>query len=306
MDGERVEPRVTPAALARIIEPQPIDGPVVITTGPLLGLGDHSVYTSLPERFAKLGYDVYLDKDNAYSNAGIYELLWERNPYIKDFSDKKPNAGYVRQGLFYEIANRLPGYRSIEAMERAHALPPPYSMAPKLYYEPQPFIIDLSKTVLVDFSSVSSKIGVRGIGEALRMMAGRFRNPDFLQLLFAKRISLHATLADLPSYEVRSIFEYVDMLHACRAWVGSEAGGQSLASAVRGEHEVYDEEARPEVVCTITPRTFNSRGYTYANVDYRVTCDTDVTGDYFMPHEVAQHMYENTCRIRAVEMAARG
>lgn len=297
---------MTPEQLAAIIEPQPIDGDVIITAGPLLGLGDHSVYSTLAERFAKLGHDVYLDKDTRTSNAEIFDLVWGINPYIKDFSDRKPNAGYVRQGLFYEIANRLPGYRSIEAMERAHALPGPYNMAPKFYYEPKPFKFDLSDTVLIDFSAVSSKIGRRGIREALRMMNGRFRNPDFLQVLHAKHVVLHAPDISCASYQVSSIFEYVDMLAACRAWIGSEAGGQSLAAAVRGERDVYDFDARPEVVCTITPPTFNSRGYTYRNVDYRVTCDTDTTRDYWEPIEVKVLQYENMCRSRLVEMANRG
>jgi len=296
---------VTPAQLAALLEPKlPQGDSVILTTGPLLGLGDHAVWTTLPQRFAALGYKVYLDKDNATSNPEIFDLLWKRNKFIEGTSNKKPNAGYVRQGLFYEIANRISGCRSIEAMERAHALPPPYNMAPKIYYEPQPFKLDLKDTVLVDFSSVSSKIGFRGLSEAFRMMRGKFRNPNFLQVLFAKKVVLNAPQIDCPSYQVSSIFEYMDMLHACRGWIGSEAGGQSLASAVRGERDVY-EEARPEIVCTSTPQTFNSRGYSYRNVDYRVTSDCDTSRDYHEPGEVATLRYENMCMIRRVEMAER-
>lgn len=296
---------MTPDELRAILEPHLPENPIVISTGPLLGLGDHSIYTSLPERFHALGYEVYLDKDNACSNPQIYDLLWKNNPFIKGLSDKKPNAGYVRQGMFYEIANRLPGCRSIEAMERAHALPPPYNMAPKIYYAPQPFKLDLHDTVLIDFSAVSSHIGNRGLSEAFRRMNGRFRNPNWLHVLHGKHVVLHAPSIEASSYQVTSIFEYVDMIAACRAWVGSEAGGQSLASAVRGEHDVYDEQARPEIVVTSTPKTFNSRGYTYRNVDYRVTSDTDSDADYWSPHEITTLMYENQCKIRRAEMAAR-
>jgi hypothetical protein len=296
---------VNPEQLAEILEPALPKGDIVLTTGPLLGLGDHSVYTTLPERFSKLGYNVYLDKDNAASNDEIYDLLWARNPFIKGLSDKKPNAGYVRQGSFYEISNRLAGCRSIEVMERAHGLPGPYGIAPKIYYKPNPSMINLKNTVLVDFSAVSSNIGVRGLSEAIRMMNGRFRNAPMLQVLFHKGISIHVPQIALQSYRVSSIYEYLDMIHDCRAWIGSESGGQALAAATRGEHDVYDEEARPEVVCTSTPRTYNSRGYTFRGVDYRVTCDTDVTGDYHDPIETRQHVYENVCKIRAVEMRER-
>jgi len=296
---------VTKAELAAILEPQLPTNPIVLTAGPLLGLGDHSGYSTLPERFAALGYDVYLDQDSTTSNPEIYELLWSRNPHIKGLSDKKPNAGYVRQGLFYEIANRLPGYRSIEAMERAHALPPPYGIAPKIYYEPQQHRMDLSGTVLLDFAAVSSHIGIRGVGEAVKMMRGRFRNAPMLLITHPRHVALHAPPITAASYQPQSIYEYLDMLASCRAWVGSEAGGQALAAAVRGEHDVYDESARPEIVCTATPRTFNSRGYAFRGVDYRVTSDTDTSADYHSPIEVELLKYENVCKVRKFEMAQR-
>ena len=296
---------MTTDQLKAIIEPKLPSNPVVISTGPLLGLGDHMLATTLPERFAKLGFDVYLDQDNATSNPEIHELLWARNPYVKGTSDKKPNAGYAVWGAFYEIANRLPGYRSIEAMERAHGLPPPYSIAPKIYYEPQPFHLDLSGTVLLDFSAVSSAIGLRGIQEAVHMMNSKFRNAPYLQVLHPKHVVLHTPAIQAPAYSVQSIFEYMDMLAACRAWVGSEAGGQALAAAVRGEHDVYDEEARPEVVVTSTPRTWNSRGYTFRGVDYRVSADCEHANDYHRPVEIEVLKYSNVCAIRKAEMAER-
>lgn len=280
-------------------------GSVTISAGPLLGLGDHAIYSTLPERLTKLGYTVWLDADTSCSNDEVFDLFWRKNPFIKGLSDKKPNVGYCKQGLFYEIANRLPGYRSIEAMERAHGLPPPYGLAPKVYYQPKPFKFDLKNFVLVDFSSVSSKIGSRGISEAIRMAQGRFRNPHFLQIMFKKHISLHNPQIGSQSYLVTSIYEYLDMLNACRGWIGSESGGQSLASAIRGEASVYDEIWHPEIVCTMTPQTFNSRGYTYANVDYHVTSDTDCTQDYWIPHEVATHTYENLCKILKFENGQR-
>lgn len=290
------------------------EGDIVLTAGPLLGLGDHSVWTTLPERFANLGHDVYLDKDNRASNPEIFDLLWKRNPYIKGLSDRKPNAGYVRQGLFYVIANELPGYRSIEAVERAHGLPPPYSMAPRIYYEPKPFIMtDLSDAVLLDFSAVSSKIGLRGIQDAIDYSVnarfgkvhGFVSGAKFLTIVHRK-FSINNEAPILGSkYQVQSIFEYVDMIAACRAWCGSEAGGQALASAVRGDHDVYEIGVRPEVVVTITPATFNSRGYTFRNVDYRVTGSGDNAIDYFRPVEVENLKYEVTCRHRQADFEER-
>lgn len=287
---------------------RPPENPIVLTTGPLVGLGDHAVLTTLPKRFKEAGYTVYLDKDNAARNDEIVQALWKENPYIDGLSDLKPNAGYVRQGLFYEIANRFP-IGSIEAAERAHGLPPPYSVAPFIAYQPKKFRFDLSQTVLIDFSAVSSKIGEQGLGEFARAMKGRFIRSDvrsqceFLQIIPPKFASLHPPQFACPSIEIGGIYEYLDALASCRGWIGSEAGGQSLAAAVRGEHDVYDLEARPEVVVCSTVRTFNSRGYTYRGVDYRVSqFGDDKTSDMFFTLESQVHTYELRCAMSYEQM----
>lgn len=291
--------------LQRILEPQLPQNPIVLTSGPLLGMGDHAVYSRLAGRFKALGYDVYYDQDNAASNAEIFDLFYTRNPAYIGPSNLKPNAGYVNQGRFYELANRLPGCRSMEAMERAHGLPGPYSMSPQLNYEPQPSKYgDLQGTVLLDFSAVSSKIGRQRIPEMLKMMSGRYRNPTFLQVLHPSWVVVNQERYLEAAVAVTSVYEYIDMIAACRAWVGSEAGGQSLASAVRGEHDVYDEDARPEVVVLSTRQTYNSKGYTYRNVEYRVTAN-DGNDDHWSPHEINVLKYEAACNVRRIEMSQR-
>lgn len=296
---------MTPADLEAILEPKLPSNPICVTSGPLLGLGDHADYTTIAPTFRAMGYDVGYDQDNATSNPEIFDLFYRNNPaYNLGPINLKPNAGYVRQGLFYEIANRLPGYRSIEAMERAHGLQGPYHMAPHINYEPQPTKIDVSDTVLVDFSAVSSKIHRDRIREAMKMMSGRFRNPNFLQILHPPWVVLNQERWIESAYAATSIYEYLDLLASCKAWVGSESGGQALASAIRGEHDVYDMDARPEIVVTSTRQTFNSRGYTFRNVDYRATAN-DGQNDYHSPLEIETHKYNVMCEVRKVEMANR-
>lgn len=282
------------------------EGPdIIITTGPLVGLGDWAIYSTLAKRFAALGYKVYYDQDNAARNDDIVRAFQFDNPYYLGPSNAKPNAGYVRQGLFYEIANRYP-IGAMEAMERAHGLPPPYSIAPYIDYTPKPFHLNLKDTVLIDFSAVSSSIGEQGIGEFLRVMKGRFRNAPFLQIVPPKFASMHPPQVAAPSIQINGIYEYLDALSSCRAWVGSEAGGQSLAAAVRGEHDVYDLDARPEIVVLSTPKTFNARGYTYRGADYRTTIfGNDKSGDNFFPKEVDTHVYELRCAMSYEEMRAK-
>jgi hypothetical protein len=283
----------------------PLGDAIVLTTGKLCGLGDHAIYSTLPKRFTDLGYHVYVDQDNKTRNDDIMRLFWIDNPYVLGESTQKPNAGHVRQGLFYELANRYP-IGSIEAMERAHGLPPPYSLAPWIAYKPKPFHVPLDQAFLVDFSSISSKINDIGVGDAIKAMQARFKGLQLITLTMPKHAHLHAPGIRAQNIQVDSIYQYCDMLASCRAWVGSEAGGQSLAAAVRGEHDVYELDARPEIIATLTPKTFNSRGYTYRGVDYRVTSQgQDNTGDYFNVVEQRLHEYEVACSASLELMQSR-
>lgn len=272
---------------------------IILTTGPLGGTGDHAVYTTLPERYSDAGFDVYLDQDNLTRNQESHDLLWGKNPFILGTSNKKPNAGYVMQGRFYDVANRFP-IGSIEAMERAHGLLPPYSLAPRIYYKPEPFRINLEQCVLVDFSAISSTITPQGMSDMLTKMNDRFPGKQFYMVTFPDGVSRKDNVMEGPSIQMNSIYEYVDAMASCYAWVGSEAGGQALAAAVRGEHDVYDLVAKPEIICAINKMTYNSRGYTFRGVDYRLV--TPEGPDYFTPSEVAFERYNLMCR-RTVEDA---
>lgn len=275
---------------------------IVLTTGCLGGLGDQALYTTLPERYHALGFDVYMDADNLARNPDITDLLWAHNPFIKGTSDKKPNAGYIFQGKFYDIANKFP-CGSIEAMERAHGLPPPYSLAPRIYYKPQPFKVNLQECVLVDLSAISSSIAPQGISDTMTKMNDRFPGRQFYQVIFPEGVNRNRAPLDGPAIQMNTIYEYVDALASCYAWVGSEAGGQALAAAVRGEHDVYDLAVRPEIISVISPMTYNSRGYTFRGVDYRVTIHgSNSSTDYFHVTESAYERYQLLCR-RSVEQA---
>lgn len=277
----------------------------VLTFGPLGGMGDVAVWTTLPQRFSELGYDVYLDADNLTRNPEIMDFFWALNPYILGTSTEKPNCGYTVQGHAYEIANRLPIGSGIEAVERAHGLPPPYSLAPRTYYRPKPFAIDVSNTVLVDFSARSTVISAQGLAEHfVTKCHERFKGErEFLMVTFPQGVLAQTPMLDGPSIRMNSIFEYADALAQCYALVCSEAGSQALAAAIRGEHDRYDLAAHPEIISIISPKTFNSNIYNFRGVDYRVCTNTsNNNSDYWTPCEQPYHSYQVLAR-RAVEDA---
>jgi hypothetical protein len=278
--------------------------PLVLTTGPLGGVGDHLIYSTLPERFTKLDYEVYLDGDNLMRNGDMQDLIWGRNPYVAGISDRKPTIGYTKQGAFYELANTLP-IGSIEAMERAHGLPPPYGLAPKIYCQPV-LTSNLKDVVLADFNSISSRFEPGALTTFVKRMERRFPTKEIRFVRVPKSVVNSELAITGPSIHISSAVQYIEALTTCHAWIGTEAGGQALAAAVRGEHDVYDLERTPHIVCIISPRTYNSRGYTFRGVDYRVTAATNYgDADYWEPAECAFHTYERTSRTLIEQERAR-
>lgn len=281
---------------------------IIISTGNIGGLGDWMNYSTLPRRFSALGHKVYVSKTNICRNPEISDLIFAMNPYVLGDSDKQENAGYRFQGLFYEIANKFP-YGSIEAMERAHGLPPPYSMAPEIGYVPQPFVIDLSQAVLVDYGAYSSNIRTEALQSFHPLMQMRFEGRQMYMVTFTDAVATQKPPLEGPMIQINSIYQYVDALASCYAWIGSEAGGQALAAAVRGEHEAHDMLARPEIVVCSSIMTYNSRGHTYRGADYRVTLHhSNSIADYFgtqggwQPPEVQYSRYQEMAR-RSVTQA---
>lgn len=282
---------------------------IIISVGPLMGLGDHLLYSTLAERFAALGHNVFLDEETYARNDEVLDVIWKRNPHILGVTDRKPNAGYIMQGAFYDELQHYPEGANLEVMERVHGLPPPYSIAPRIYYDPQPYPIDLSKTVLWDYSSLSSTILDEGWRRFIEKMGDRFAlggdvpENRFILLQFSAEVGGRRQLA-LPvppeTIAVRSIYQYIDMLAACRAWVGSEAGGQGLAAAVRGEHTVWDYDARPEIVSLIAVGCRNSLAFCYRGVNYRSSLFS-AGEDYLNPAEVPLHRYHQTCRVNGMK-----
>lgn len=268
---------------------------IILTTGPLGGLGDHLDFSTLPRRFAELGHKVFLSDECIARTDEAMDIIWKCNPYITGFNDeRRPNAGYALQGRFYDVANRLP-IGCIEAMERTHDLPPPYSIAPEIHYQPKPYHQDLSKITLYDPAALSSAVDGHGWARFQQKMQDRFGGNIYLVTHDPSVASVPPFAEGTATLGVNSLYEYVDMLATCRAWIGSESGAQALAAAVRGNHDVYDMEARPEIVCLIAPNTFNSRSYTFRGVDYRVS-KFAAGDDYLEPVEVPYDRYNYSCR----------
>ena len=87
----------------------------IIISQPWGGLGDNLQFSTLPELYDKLGYEVYVSNNNKVRNKEIYDLVWGENPYIKGVIDD--NEGTVVGSNSPEWPNLKENYYFIQRIE---------------------------------------------------------------------------------------------------------------------------------------------------------------------------------------------
>lgn len=223
------------------------------------GLGDHLIYSTLPELFARRGRRVYVSESTPIRNGEVRSLLYDENPFVAGWTDKPPNAGTGHAGETLIQGIRL---RSIiEWVELAHGFPVS-NRYPRIYYQPR-FRPELVNVVLVDPRSTSQPFP-RDRFECFVDRLG-FRR-DQLRVVWSKHSGPHgaSTLGDCARIEATCLHDYIDMIYSCLAYVGTESGGSALASAIRQERKT------PELYALTTTKSWNHHVYIFPNVTYMV------------------------------------
>jgi hypothetical protein len=223
------------------------------------GLGDHIIYSTIPERFAVRGHRVLISNRTPVRNSEVRSLLYDENPFVSGWSDKPANAGNSRaeRGVPHNIR-----FRSIiEAIEFAHGLPAD-GLYPKIYYVPR--LVDrFAAAVIVDPRTHSQPFPPEVFDRLLERL-------DFPRTQTYVVQSPHSgsngarSAASYPRVRVGSLHEYIDLIYSCAAYVGTESGGSALASAVR------QERTKPEIYAITTTKNWNDRAYIFPNVTYTV------------------------------------
>jgi len=113
------------------------------------GLGDNLQFSTLPEMFSKLGYEVYISKNNRYRNFEIFELVWKLNPYVKGISSERHNIGDI-----CSYTRIHPQKSIIYNQEASHGIVPENEI-PKIFYTPK-IINEFQDKIFVDLSAKSS------------------------------------------------------------------------------------------------------------------------------------------------------
>ena len=233
------------------------------------GLGDHLIYSTLPELFAQRGRRVYVSESTPTRNDEVRSLLYDQNPFIAGWTGRPPNAGTGRVG-----ETLLQGIRSgsvIEWVELTHGLPVS-NRYPRIYYQPR-FRAELIDIVLVDPRSTSQPFP-RDRFEWFVDRLGFSR--EQLRIVWSKHSGHHgsATLTDCARLEATSLHDYIDMIYSCLAYVGTESGGSALASAVRQDRKT------PELYAMTTTKNWNQHVYIFPNVTYWSSAACRTTGEH--------------------------
>jgi hypothetical protein len=186
------------------------------------GLGDHLQFSTLPELLASGGHEVYIHEGCSYRNDEIKDLVWRTNPYVKGFTHDAPNVGSVvvmRQHLPSIVAN----------WEIAH-FGKAFNKYPKIYYKPK-IVERMRGKILLDTSAISDKYEDEKLRLALDNQLGD--NTDVLQVTFAKSLGSSVYLpGKYNTYEVKSIFEYIDCIATCQRFICLMSGGAVAAAAL--------------------------------------------------------------------------
>jgi hypothetical protein len=234
----------------------------IVIHQPWGGLGDNLQFSTLPELFAAHGIPSFVSTRNVLRNPQIHQLVWDRNPFIRGYSDEEPNAGACAP--YGVLPRRLPFLQRIEI---AHGLEP-RSRYPKIYYRPNKKP-ELESAVLLDLSSTSvlhRRSELRKYVAAV-VSAHQYDTAEILQVRLGPDVAAQYHIFgfdDFASFTPKDIFDYCDALASCKALITVHSGAQSLAVALRSD------ASAPAIHCFCTPVQFNSRDYIFSRVDYYI------------------------------------
>lgn len=231
------------------------------TLGP--GLGDNLLCSTLPERFAALGKEVFISSKNPVHNQNIHDLVWGCNPYVKGVVDEEPNAGLCF-GWPENVLRRRDNY--VYFIEAANDLEP-INRVPKIYYKPN-IIPELSDKIILDLNSRTIVDFQKDLPTFLSTLFPAY-GYDFksaLQVGFepTAKITNISKVSGVDTILLQGLYHYCDVLYSCRAFFTVLSGAHVLATAIRSDRPT------PNINCLISKHDFNQRLITFPGVEYFV------------------------------------
>ena len=231
------------------------------------GLGDALQFSTLPEEFYKQqGRTTYIVEDAPFRNPEIYDLVWDKNPYVHGKKAGVWNAGDLAEIPYQQLCMDGKGTGNmISNWELFHGLKP-VNTHPKIYYEPE--IHDGFKDVfIVDYSSTTIDYDQNELKRILEDTKKEYPDKRFLSVDFVKSVSSNSYDIDYDGYvEVESIFRYCDLIASSYGILTLSSGASHMSSAIKD----YSPDLKS--ICVMSKKWYNyhkERGlFFFDNVDY--------------------------------------
>jgi len=203
------------------------------------GLGDNLQFSTLPELYAKKGFDVYVPEGFYFRNQEICDLVWGHNPFVKGVKKGVWNAGDTP-----EIGHKVLNSNCISNWELLHGFKPT-NKYPKVYYSPNK-IENLNNTILIDLTSISTNYNAERVNKEVEKVKLSFPDKRFRTISFKK--NLNPATPQSPAHngvfknfncesedriEVQSIFQYCDLMASVAGIVTLHNGSSHLSSAIK-------------------------------------------------------------------------
>lgn len=226
-----------------------------------IGLGDTLQFSTLPERYAKLGYKVYVSSKNNYRNQEIFDLVWKHNPYVEGVSDAEPNAGDV----VYNKINFFYDNWAVE-WEVAHGFTDNFTTYPKVYYPPK-YLEDISNVVFYDMNAYTLCYTDEVVKDFYTKLFERYKGYEIRKIEYNNIKNRNTPDFGYQPYRIDSIYDLCNVIYSCKALIGLGSGSCVLASAIKQNRQSPD-------IISFTP--FDRTLYYYSNAEY-IVCPANYT-----------------------------
>jgi hypothetical protein len=204
------------------------------------GLGDNLQLSTIPRRFfEKFGYNgVYISNSTPWRNDEIKKLVWDNNPYIAGYTDKKginiADNGLIRyDGVTHWIAN----------MEKIYGFDAPHGKVPEIYYSfNDKDTFNVSNKVIVDITSSNENNTMDKPYHRQKMKEYFDRLEDQITIVKFNNLKNNKTFIDYTNeiinnsveyIDVNSIYEYCEIIRKCKKYICSFSGNHCLAASIR-------------------------------------------------------------------------
>ena len=231
------------------------------------GLGDALQFSTLPEEFYKQeGRKTYIVEDAPFRTQEIYDLVWDKNPYVHGKKAGVWNAGDLAEIPYQQLCMDGKGTGNmVSNWELFHGLKP-VNTHPKIYYEPE--IHDGFKDVfIVDYTSTTIDYDQNELKRILEDTKKEYPDKRFLSVDFTKSVSSNSYNIDYDGYvEVESIFRYCDLIASSYGILTLSSGASHMSSAIKD----YSPDLKS--ICVMSKKWYNyhkERGlFFFDNINY--------------------------------------